>query len=194
MGGGRLSPRGGGVGRLPVVVWTRSAAAAVSTPAPVTTQHGGKLPRVGRQPGRPLGVRWRLALVVLVAVAVIGLVAAAGLGNTLVYYRTPTGLLRDRALIGQQVRVGGLVEPGSLHTGVGVVRFTLTDGVTFLPVLFTGPLVGTFQAGQDALVGGRLGSNGVFHGTSLMVKHSNVYRAPDGTPYHPPKIGLAGRG
>ena len=137
--------------------------------------------------------RWRLAVVVTVTLAAVAVLAAAGLNHTLVYYRTPTELVNDHGLVGKQVRVGGLVQPGSLHRTGDVVTFTLTDGATDLPVRFTGAINGVFAPGRDALVDGRLTSGGVFDGDQLMVKHDNSYRGPDGKPYSPPSVGTAAR-
>lgn len=124
---------------------------------------------------QPNSHRWRLVVVVAVVIAVIGVLAVAGLRGTLVYYRSPTGLLRDPGLVGKHVRIGGLVQVGSLHRRGDLVTFTLTDGVSRLPVRFTGPVNGVFAPGRDALVDGRLTRTGVFDGDQLMVKHDNSY-------------------
>lgn len=133
--------------------------------------------------------RWRLVVVVVVVLGAVGVLAAAGLNRTLVYYRTPTELVADHSLVGKQVRVGGLVAPGSLHRTAGVVRFILTDGATDLPVVFTGAINGVFAPGRDALVDGRLQPNGTFAGDELMVKHDDSYGGSDGTRYTPPPVG-----
>lgn len=140
-------------------------------------------------PGRSVARRWRLAIVVAVTMAAVALLAVSGLNRTLVYYRTPTELMQDRSLVGKQVRVGGLVQPGSLRRDGQVVRFSLTDGATSVPVVFTGPVNGVFAPGRDALVGGRLDSAGVFQGDELLVKHDDTYRGPDGKSYTPPAVG-----
>ncbi|SDY66169.1 cytochrome c-type biogenesis protein CcmE [Modestobacter sp. DSM 44400] len=138
--------------------------------------------------------RWRLVVVVVVVLGAVAILAVAGLNRTLVYYRTPTELLHDQTLVGKQVRVGGLVAPGSLQRDGQVARFTLTDGVTDVPVVFTGPINGVFAAGRDALVDGRYTSAGVLDGDELIVKHDNTYRGPDGKRYTPPTIGAAPAG
>ena len=138
--------------------------------------------------------RWRLVVVVLVVLGAVAVLAVAGVNRTLVYYRTPTELVHDPGLVGKQVRVGGLVAPGSLHRDGQVARFTLTDGVTDVPVVFTGPINGVFAAGRDALVDGRYTAGGVLEGDELMVKHDNTYRGPDGKPYTPPSVGAAPTG
>ena len=132
--------------------------------------------------------RWRLAVVLAVVLAAVAVFAVAGLNHTLVYYRTPTELMHDPSLVGKQVRVGGLVQPGSLHRAGQVVTFTLTDGAADIPVRFTGPINGVFAAGRDALVDGRLTPSGTFDGDQLMVKHDDTYRGPNGKPYTPPVI------
>lgn len=135
--------------------------------------------------------RWRLAVVVAVVLGTVALLAVSGLNHTLIYYRTPTELMHDRSLVGKQVRVGGLVQPGTLHRAGQTVTFTLTDGATDVPVVFTGPINGVFAAGRDALVDGRLTPTGTFDGDQLMVKHDDTYRGPDGKPYTPPPVGKA---
>jgi cytochrome c-type biogenesis protein CcmE len=132
-------------------------------------------------------------VVVAVVFAAIGVLAAAGLNRTLVYYRTPTELVSNRGLVGKQVRVGGLVQPGTLQRSANVVRFILTDGATDLPVTFTGTINGVFAPGRDALIDGRLSSSGVFAGDELMVKHDDSYRGPNGKPYTPPSFGAGSR-
>lgn len=136
--------------------------------------------------------RWRLVVVVVVVLGAVAVLAVAGLNRTLVYYRTPTELVADRGLVGKQVRIGGLVAPGSLRRDGQLVQFTLTDGVTDLPVRFTGPINGVFAPGRDALVDGRWTSGGVLDGDELMVKHDDSYRGPDGKPYTAPAVGTSG--
>lgn len=159
---------------------------AVTTTASVLGDHPA--------PSAPSSARrWRLAVVVLVVLAAAALLAVSGLSRTLVYYRTPTELMHDRSLVGKQVRVGGLVQPGTLRREGQVVSFTLTDGATDVPVVFTGPINGVFAAGRDALVDGRLTPAGTFDGDQLMVKHDDTYRGPDGKPYTPPPVGGSSR-
>ncbi len=132
--------------------------------------------------------RVRLA-VVFVAMAVgLGVLAVAGLGGSLVYYRTPTEVVQSRS--GQRLRVGGLVQPGSVRQVGAGVQFVLTDGVSDLSVLYHGQPPGVFQEGQGAVVEGAFGPDRVFRSDYLLVKHSNEYRRQDGSVYKPPAAGL----
>lgn len=128
----------------------------------------------------------RLATASLVGIASIGALAASGLGSSLVYYKTPSELVRDPALHGQRLRVGGLVQPGSVTRTDAGVSFTLSDGVTDVPVVNTGTPTSVFRAGQGAVVEGRWDDDGTFRSDTLIVKHSNEYRSGDGRPYAPP--------
>lgn len=126
-------------------------------------------------------------MLVAIVLAIIGLVAVAGLKGAVVLYRTPSQAVAQH-LFNRPLRVGGRIEQGSVYVVGDVTRFALTDGKTTIPVVYRGALPGTFVPGQDALVGGELTDSRLFRANALMVKHSDVYRAPNGRPYHPPKI------
>jgi cytochrome c-type biogenesis protein CcmE len=107
----------------------------------------------------------------------LGWVAGSGLTGSLVYYETPSDLLAHRAG-GDRVRLGGLVEPGSVQEVPGGVHFVVTDGTRQLAVYQQGGVPSMFQAGRGVVVEGVYGGDGVFHGDTVMVKHDNVYRPP----------------
>lgn len=120
----------------------------------------------------------RLLVVAAVALAAVGVLAFAGLQGSLVYYKTTSELVADHGLVGHRVRLGGLVEPGSVHGTATGVRFVLTDGVQEVTVVNTGQPRGVFREGQGAVVEGMLGADGVFRSDVLLVKHSNSYEPP----------------
>ena len=124
-------------------------------------------------PGRS---SWRLLGVGGVLVAALGVVTAAGLDDTLVYYRTPTEVGQLAPATQERVRVGGLVAPGSVERSDAGLSFTLTDGVSDLLVTHDGTTPGVFQEGQGAVVEGRIDAGGVLRSDTLLVKHSNEYR------------------
>lgn len=128
----------------------------------------------------------RLSAVALVGIGAIGLLAATGLGTSLVYYKTTSELVADPALHGHRVRVGGLVLVGSVHRTPAGVAFTLSDGVVTVLVVNTGTPAGIFSAGQGAIVEGTWDRDGIFRSDTLIVKHSNEYRSKNGRPYVPP--------
>ena len=129
----------------------------------------------------PRGRRWGLLLGVVVVVAVIGYLALSSVGNALVYYLTPTELLdRGSAAVGETVRLGGLVETGSIAGEAPNLRFVLTDGTTEIIVHATSAPTRSFREGIGAVVEGTLGADGVFEASQVIVKHDENYVAPTG--------------
>jgi cytochrome c-type biogenesis protein CcmE len=111
-----------------------------------------------------------------------GYLLYGGIGENLVYYMTPTELTeRGEAAYTTSVRLGGVVIPGSVNWDADALdlRFRIGDGSTELDVHSTGAPPQMFRDGIEVLVEGQLASSGVFRSTSLMVKHSNEYRAPE---------------
>lgn len=127
---------------------------------------------------------YRRPVFLLVAIALVGLtlLVVSALQDTVTYYRTPSELAAHPKLIGQHVRLGGRVVPGSIrHTGPQIT-FALTDGQREVAVVHQGDPPGTFREAQDAVVEGVPASDGVFHADRVIVKHSNEYRPATGQP------------
>ena len=120
---------------------------------------------------------------VVIALAVIagslGWVAAKGLSSSLVYYQTPTELLqKGDAGIGQAVRLGGFVVPGSVQHRGPRLLFVITDETTRMSVVSTSDVPSLFREGQGVVLEGREGADGAFHADTVLVKHNGVYRPP----------------
>lgn len=120
--------------------------------------------------------RQAVLLLALVAVAGVVVLVVSSLQGTLVYYRTPSELTAGPT---GTVRLGGQVVPGSLRESAGLTSFRLTDGSRVVPVEVDAPPPGTLREREGAIVEGRLGSDGVFRGSEVVVKHGNEYRPPD---------------
>lgn len=135
----------------------------------------------GRGAGRWGGRRGPLLLLGLVLAVAVVVIATSGFKSTLTYYKTPTDLITNPPGAGQHLRLGGLVETGTVHHHDATVRFVLTDGAQEIPVVSTGTPPQTFRAGQGAVVEGVLGSGGVFRANTVIVRHSNQYQPPDGS-------------
>ena len=118
-----------------------------------------------------------VALVVVVGALVW--VAAKGFSSALVYYKTPTELLAEGgAAVGQRVRLGGYVVPGSVQYGRHAISFVVTDRTSDMTVIDTGGVPALFRAGQGVVVEGYVGRDGEFHADTVLVKHNGVYQPP----------------
>jgi cytochrome c-type biogenesis protein CcmE len=104
-----------------------------------------------------------------------------GIGSNLVFFVTPTELLaRGDAAYDSPVRLAGNVVPGTVSWNARELdlRFDLTDGETKIPVWSKGAPPAMFQDTMGVVVEGRYTRAGVFESSSVMVRHSNEYKAP----------------
>jgi cytochrome c-type biogenesis protein CcmE len=110
---------------------------------------------------------------------IVGWLAFSGVGSALVYYLTPTELAaRGDAAVGETVRLGGLVLPGSVTGSATDLTFVLTDNETEITVHSTVAPTSSFREGAGAVVEGSLRVDGVFEATEVLVKHDENYVAP----------------
>jgi cytochrome c-type biogenesis protein CcmE len=128
---------------------------------------------------RARSARWRLLACLAVILLAIGWVASRGLTGSFVYYLTPTDVVtHHQADVGQRIRLGGYVVPGSVGHPHRTLTFTVSDGVRTVPVVSSGTVPELFRAGQGVVLEGALGSDGRFHSDTLLVKHNGDYRPP----------------
>lgn len=122
----------------------------------------------------------RLVLVTLALVAIIGagLLAVYALRNQASYFYLPEQMLADPPQPGQAVRLGGMVEKGSLKTdpdGV-TMRFMVTGkDESRVPVRFSGIAPDLFVEGSGVVAEGKLGADGTFVADNLLAKHDENY-------------------
>ena len=123
---------------------------------------------------------WGVLVLVAVVLVVVGYLAFSSIGSALVYYLTPTELLAREDPVGQTVRLGGVVKPGSVQQDdLGELTFVLTDGETDITVRSTTAPTRSFREGSGAVVEGSLSMHGLFNATQVIVKHDENYQAPD---------------
>ena len=116
-----------------------------------------------------------LALGIAVATA---LTLTAFRKNLMAFY-TPTDLQAATVPVGTNLRIGGLVERGSVKRGQGLlVEFTLADCDSRIPVRYEGILPDLFREGQGIVASGSLGEGKVFVATEVLAKHDENYMPP----------------
>lgn len=115
---------------------------------------------------------------------ILGLGLAAWLGFTafsknLMYFYTPSDIVEGRAPAKARMRLGGLVEKGSVARGEGlVVSFTLADCAKKVPVRYEGILPDLFREGQGIVATGHL-DDGTFVAEEVLAKHDENYMPPE---------------
>lgn len=123
---------------------------------------------------------WGILVLVAVVLAVVAYLAFSGIGSALVYYLTPSELLeRGDAAVGETVRLGGQVKPGSIEGEATDLTFVLADAEAEITVHSTVAPTRSFREGSGAVVEGALGTDGIFEATQVIVKHDENYVAPE---------------
>ena len=117
----------------------------------------------------------RLVLLAVALVALIGaaLLAAWALRNQASYFYVPSDMAAEPPAPGQAVRLGGMVEQGTLRTqsdGV-TVEFVVGDGEAKVPVTYSGIVPDLFVEGSGVVAEGSLRPDGTFVATNLLAKH-----------------------
>lgn len=107
--------------------------------------------------------------------------AAAGLtfyalGQKTSYFYMPADLQQAVLAPGQRIRLGGLVEAGSIVRGQGTeVAFAVTDGEETVKVRYSGILPDLFREGQGVVTEGSFSPDGLFAADSVLAKHDETY-------------------
>ena len=117
----------------------------------------------------------------LIGLAGVVLAVAAGLvlyalSDRIVFFNSPSDVIAKGLTPGTRIRLGGLVEEGSLvKADGGVVHFKVTDRSHSVAVAYTGLLPDLFREGQGVVVEGRLDGSGEVRAASVLAKHDERY-------------------
>ena len=123
----------------------------------------------------------RLAFISLGFLLLAGAVALVltAFQDNLVFFHSPTDLKTKVISAEQRLRVGGLVEEGSVKQIADAnVRFTVTDLANSVQVNFRGILPDLFREGQGIVAEGRY-NNSVFVASEVLAKHDETYMPPE---------------
>lgn len=139
---------------------------------------------IGRRRDPPVtALRPKHQRLVLILLAIAALIAAAllamwGLADRAAYFRTPSDISAGKAGEGEAIRLGGMVEKGSLkELGGAAVRFIVTDGTVKVPVIYRGILPDLFREGSGMVAEGRM-KRGTFVADMILAKHDERYMPP----------------
>jgi cytochrome c-type biogenesis protein CcmE len=120
----------------------------------------------------------RLSLI-LAGLALLGLAVGLvlfALRDSVVFFYTPSEMVSKQIAPGTRVRLGGLVEQGSLVKGTdGAVTFKVTDMTKTMQVNFKGLLPDLFREGQGVVAEGSANADGTFKADSVLAKHDEKY-------------------
>ena len=118
---------------------------------------------------------WVLIAVTPILILAVGLTLYAMRGSV-TYFYSPSEITAEAAPAGQAIRLGGLVEAGSVqHLNDGSVRFSVTDNAAATLVTFQGDLPDLFREGQGVVVQGAFDDARQFQASQVLAKHDETY-------------------
>ena len=123
----------------------------------------------------------RLWLVVgaLTALGGAGVLAFSTLGENATSFSAPSDLAKGPAPT-DTIRLGGMVENGSIVRDGETIRFVVTDMAKTVPVTYTGILPDLFREGQGVIAEGRIDpATGTFTAETILAKHDEKYMPPE---------------
>jgi cytochrome c-type biogenesis protein CcmE len=130
--------------------------------------------------------RLRLGIVAAILIGAAVFLLVEGLGSSLDYFDTVHQALANKTTLGtSNLRVEGVVVPGSIKaTSVGT-DFTISQGSQQIPVRDVGSPPGLFQENIPVVVVGHFesASSDLFLSNGILVKHSSDYIAA-----HPTRV------
>jgi cytochrome c-type biogenesis protein CcmE len=115
-----------------------------------------------------------------------GLAVATGIAlvltafeDSIVFFYSPSDLSQQTINPGQRIRIGGLVEAGSVIKDGDTVTFKVTDTAETLSISYRGILPDLFREGQGIVAEGALLASGVFQASDVLAKHDENYMPPE---------------
>jgi cytochrome c-type biogenesis protein CcmE len=128
----------------------------------------------------------RRMMIVLGCAVGIGSASALTLSafsDTMVFFMSPGDIAAKQPAVGKMIRLGGLVEAGSLKRetvdGEPVAAFTVTDGRKTIAVRYTGILPDLFREGQGVVALGVIAPDRSFTAQEVLAKHDETYMPKD---------------
>lgn len=115
----------------------------------------------------------KLIIVAGVIVAAVAFLVFNAMGSSMAYFKTVGEMeAAGNGAVGEQIRVGGNVLAGSIQRDMATneLRFTMTDGVNTLPVVYNGVVPDIFSEQVEVVVEGKVGPDGTMQASTLLTK------------------------
>lgn len=131
--------------------------------------------------------RLYLAMVVLIGISLTTTLVMYALRSNIDLFYTPGEILQgkgerhEKPAIGQRLRIGGMVMPGSVQRDAKTLEmsFQVYDARGAVTVTYTGILPDLFREGQGVVAQGVFAEGNTVHAKEVLAKHDEKYTPPE---------------
>ena len=129
---------------------------------------------------KPKNKRLSLIIATLTALAASVALILVAFEDNVVFFYSPSDLVKKRPGPTQKLRIGGLVKKDSIKRKPGMteVSFEVTDLNNSVPVVFQGILPDLFREEQGVVAEGTYKKQ-LFYATQILAKHDEQYMPPE---------------
>lgn len=118
---------------------------------------------------------WLVSAVAPILALAVGLSLWA-MNGSVTFFFSPSEATSEAAPAGRNIRLGGLVETGSVQPQAdGTVAFDVTDNAASTRVVFQGDLPDLFREGQGIVAQGAFLPDRTFQASEVLAKHDETY-------------------
>ena len=119
--------------------------------------------------------RIQIVIILITSLTISSILIGYGLRDGISYFKSPTDLVNNPPSSTKLIRIGGLVEEGSLliNNGGGI-KFKVTDGNESVLVSYTGILPDLFSE-EQGMIGKGYFKNNLFVAGEILAKHDEKY-------------------
>ena len=102
------------------------------------------------------------------------------LRNNVLYFYSPSEVNRsDENAFRNNIRLGGMVKPGSVETDKNEIKFIVTDYKKEIIVTYRGTVPALFAEGKGVVAEGKLKDKNFFLAKRILAKHDEKYMPPE---------------
>jgi len=101
--------------------------------------------------------------------------------NNMVYFYTPTQIIKKEAPFNSNIRIGGMVKKNSILKSSDSLKvsFVIHDLEKEVSVIYDGILPDLFAEGQGVVMTGKINSSNIFIANEVLAKHDENYMPPE---------------
>ena len=131
-----------------------------------------------------LNIKTKNRLLIFLSIFVLSIILTIFLFKTLrnnvLYFYSPSEVSKsDENAFKNNIRLGGMVKPGSVKTDNNEIKFIVTDYKKEIIVIYQGTVPALFAEGKGVVAEGYLKDRNYFLATKILAKHDENYMPPE---------------